>query len=79
VDVHFSVQPNPFENSFRIQVKGAQPEQAVIVDLTGRIVETISGSELQDSIDSSSLPQGMYILQVYSKNSTLECIPIVKR
>jgi hypothetical protein len=79
IDVHFSVQPNPFENSFRIQVKSAQPEQAVIVDLTGRIVETISGSELQDSIDTGSWPQGLYILQVYSKNSTMECIPIVKR
>jgi hypothetical protein len=57
--------PNPFENTFQIQLNGYSFSHAQIIDLTGRIIETLPASQLNAPIDGSSWPSGMYLLQTF--------------
>jgi hypothetical protein len=75
----FVVSPNPFDNGFRISCYGFYPSHAVVVDCTGRVMETIPASNLQKEIDTSQWPSGMYIVHVYKGSSRVRCLPILKK
>ena len=61
------IYPNPISNQFNIELKGIDYSWK-LMDTYGRMVNESTISESQESveIDSSSLPSGMYILEVYT-------------
>jgi len=73
------IAPNPFEDSFQLQLHGAHFTYVQIVDLTGRIIETISASQLNATIDGSAWPSGMYLLQSFDKFGVKGVSVIVKK
>ena len=75
----FSIVPNPFEESFRIILKQAVPSHAAVVDLTGRVLETIPSSRIQQAIDASHWPAGMYIIYLYKGNTKIASQSIIKK
>jgi len=62
----YSVYPNPFEHSIRIENAEFYPDADVVVsDLSGRVVHQ---QKLRTEIDLHFLKSGMYILTLSSKN-----------
>jgi ELWxxDGT repeat protein len=62
-----TVYPNPVQTELFIVLKNEQISQINIMDLSGKIVESISNMT-SNSIDVSNLETGVYILAVYSHN-----------
>ena len=71
--------PNPFENTFQIQLNGYSFSHAQIIDLTGRIIETLPASQLNAPVDGSSWPAGMYLLQTFDSMGAKGTSVILKR
>lgn len=64
-----SLFPNPTTGKFYIENADiAQIESAFIADYSGRIIKSISTSELTSGIDISLLPNGIYQLFITTKN-----------
>ncbi len=64
--------PNPATTSFEIQLKNTVEALALITinDLVGKTIKTIqSESETQISIDVSDLSQGIYLVEITTKNN----------
>jgi len=74
-----SAYPNPFESGFQLAFSGNNPSHALVFDCMGRIMETVSGLEMQGEIDASNWPSGMYIVHVYDGNLRMRCLPILKK
>lgn len=53
-------------------------EQIEFVDLTGRVLRTVASSDLDDRIDVSGLPNGIYMIRIQMKNGSVSSstIPI---
>jgi hypothetical protein len=74
-----SVYPNPFDNSFRLATQGTKPSHFVVVDVTGRIMTTISGSSVSGFVNTSNWPSGMYIVHVYDGTTRIDHQRILKK
>jgi hypothetical protein len=68
--IEISLYPNPATNEVHIANPAAiQLERAVLYDLTGRLVKTVSGSQLLSaSIDISELASATYMVMLYTEN-----------
>jgi hypothetical protein len=73
------IAPNPFEDSFQLLLNRNSYSHVQIVDLTGRIIETISVSRLNARVDASSWPSGMYLLQTFDQMGVKGVSVIVKK
>ncbi|MFN3951332.1 MAG: alpha/beta hydrolase-fold protein [Thermaurantimonas sp.] len=63
---HFSIYPNPFEDTLYIQIKEKGSVQLILTDLTGRLYLSgrYSDEELGEGFDFSYLKKGAYILRI---------------
>jgi hypothetical protein len=73
------ISPNPFEDTFQIQLNGYSFTHAHIIDLTGRIIETIPAWQLNAPVDGSSWPSGIYLLQTFDTMGAKGTSVIVKK
>ena len=71
--------PNPAQDQFKLVVGGVNPDYATILDVTGRVVETIPGNRIKDSVDVSSWQAGIYFVQLHLKDSRIACQPVIKK
>ncbi|RED45517.1 putative secreted protein (Por secretion system target) [Winogradskyella eximia] len=61
--------PNPVKNQLEI-TSGQIIDHLTIVDINGRILKEIKLSNLEYSLDVSSLAKGVYFMEIYSGNSS---------
>ena len=65
----WKVIPNPAQNSFIIKTENNTPEGKILVrDLTGRLLLEKQINSEQMTVNSSGLPNGLYILSVMNEN-----------
>jgi hypothetical protein len=62
--------PNPAQNI--LNIAGIQAEEAVISDLTGKVLMTASADEIAAGIDVSGLAGGMYIISLKAGEAVIE-------
>jgi hypothetical protein len=74
-----NVYPNPFEDSFRIATQGVKPSHFTVVDVTGRIMAIISGSNMPEFVNTINWPLGLYIVHVYDSTTRIEHQRILKK
>lgn len=60
----FSIHPNPFSNELHIELQ--QPAQAMISNMNGSILLSTSLEGGKNTIDTSALPAGIYIMKLSS-------------
>jgi hypothetical protein len=70
--------PNPFNDQFLIQVVGNKPASACVLDMTGRIIARITASQMNESVDTSNWPAGVYLLQTESLSGRTYSRRIIK-
>ena len=64
------VSPNPATDFISLQYPGKSNISTVqIVDLNGRILRETNGSQMNESIDISEYPNGIYIVRLIGKDS----------
>lgn len=66
------IAPNPAKTSFEIQLKNTNETLAFVTinDLVGKTIKTLqSDSETQTNIDVSDLSQGIYLIEITTKNN----------
>lgn len=61
-----NIYPNPVQNELFVQLEEGQITQLDILDLSGKVIKTITSSNAK-SIDVSNLTQGVYMLKVYTE------------
>ena len=71
----YSVYPNPSKNKLSITGLESEPTDVKLVSLTGGIVIELILSEVNNSIDLSSLPEGNYLLKVGIENILVTKVP----
>jgi hypothetical protein len=65
----WKVIPNPAQNSFIIKTENNTPKGKILVrDLTGRLLLEKQINSEQMTVNSSGLPNGLYILSVMNEN-----------
>ncbi len=67
----FALYPNPGRNELNISVNHELTYRVEIMTLTGKKMRTQTSSELQTSINTSSLSEGMYMIHVFSEDGQL--------
>jgi hypothetical protein len=70
-NITIGIYPNPAHNNLTVET--ASPIREITVyDQTGRavIVETFHETSLQQAINTSSFPTGLYLLKVFTDNGT---------
>jgi hypothetical protein len=72
-----AVYPNPTEDKLRIGNYKEKGVSAIIINLDGKRV--YKSSEVEEFIDISSLPSGVYILQLKNKNGSEKKFKVVKK
>lgn len=65
----FSVYPNPAGNNFSIEFKTATVGSIRIIDINGKEVYNITINSMNQSVDCSSLNNGLYIVQIEANGS----------
>lgn len=78
-DVAVNVFPNPSQGKFEISLRGYESAQAVLIDITGKVLEqkTISES-IENTIGNDNLPKGPYFLRITTADETIVKKLIVK-
>jgi hypothetical protein len=72
-----AVYPNPTEDKLRIGNYKEKGVSAIIINLDGK--QVYKSSEVEEFIDISSLPSGVYILQLKNKNGSEKKFKVVKK
>ena len=67
-EANISVYPNPFINEINVKVDESSPVNIVLCDALGRIIKTTTGVNIL--IDTKVLPNGVYFLNITSKDGT---------
>lgn len=62
-----SIYPNPVQNELFIDSKGRQITEMNILDLSGKVIKSITNNNLK-SIDVSELNQGVYLLEIQTES-----------
>lgn len=65
----FKIYPNPALNSITIETLQNASGSIAVTDLNGAVLMTSEFSSINNSIDISSIPQGVYFLQISTGNS----------
>jgi hypothetical protein len=71
--------PNPVEDNFRIITQGEKAEYVTIIDIAGRVIETIPENQLGLLINTSEWTAGLYFLQLHQGNNITTCKPFIKQ
>lgn len=58
------VYPNPAKNTLYVEVPATGVQQVVVTDMAGNVVQSFISSEPKIEINTSTLPAGMYMLQL---------------
>jgi hypothetical protein len=66
----FAIYPNPNNGVFSVSVKGEPISSLNVLDVTGKSIFTKDASSINESIDISKYPAGVYILQVNQAGKT---------
>ena len=74
---NIAVYPNPTQDKLRISNYKEKEVSAVIINLNGKRV--YKSSEVEEFIDISGLPSGIYILQLKNKNGSEKKFKVVKK
>ena len=64
----FSVYPNPANTAVTVLSKGGNVNNVIIYDVTGRVVYTQIANVTSLNVNISSLPKGVYIINVITEN-----------
>ena len=73
-----SIHPNPGSGEFTIEFANSAERHITVMDVTGKLMYTSSGSQGKTSINITSLADGMYYVQIQS-GSTIETLKVVKQ
>ncbi len=69
----FEIFPNPAADFVNIHtIEGIKPQQVVIFDAAGKMLEAVPVNSDPQTIDLSSYPTGSYYLRIESNNTTLD-------
>lgn len=60
--------PNPSSDRLYISGLTQQPQQAIIFTITGQLTREVNLSSINESISTSSLPNGIYLLKILDEN-----------
>ena len=71
------VYPNPTSGLVTIQ-SGAQIDEVIVYDMTGRAVQTLNLSTVLVDLNLSALAQGTYVVEVITANGT-QTVRVIKR
>jgi hypothetical protein len=64
-----NVYPNPVQNEFTIEnIDQFEVKNASIYSLEGKLLQSISKNDIQDKINVSSLPKGVYVIMLQTKS-----------
>lgn len=74
---NIAVYPNPTKDTLHITNYRKEGVSAVLINLDGKRV--YKSSEIEEFLDISSLPSGVYILQLMNKNGSEKRFKVVKR
>lgn len=76
-DEKYVAYPNPCDNKLQLQLPTTEVASLCLTDMCGRILKTFPDFSNNDEIDVSSIPSGIYFLQIQSKRGiTVEKIII---
>ncbi len=65
-----SIYPNPSNGSFVIELANGSQKQIDVIDLTGRVVLSITSTEDRTALNISDLPNAVYYVRLRSNNET---------
>lgn len=70
------IYPHPASNTLYVDIAGGSAERIVVTNMAGSVVANISSVSAHNEINTSSLPAGMYLLQVFGdgKRATMKFI-----
>lgn len=80
VEVHFTVYPNPLGEAEAFHVKASEAiEEVIVVDALGQtvLVQNFFEEQLLVTLPVSQLPEGLYLIQVKTKNSPVQLKKLV--
>lgn len=66
-----TIQPNPFSNMLQINLQKQDETQVAIIDLQGKIIQTISENTMSINLNTNMLESGFYILKVKQNQEVL--------
>ncbi|SMC37373.1 T9SS type A sorting domain-containing protein [Moheibacter sediminis] len=69
-DSKIQIAPNPASNSFIINGLNGTLNQVYIIDLTGKTILEFSSVQNNQTLNLGSIPKGIYIIKINSKNKT---------
>lgn len=70
--------PNPVRKTMRLEMQGIQPVDIRILDMHGRLIRILEPAEWTTEIDVSTLPQGMYNLNLLSEKGFWKVVKWIK-
>ncbi|MCK6694880.1 MAG: T9SS type A sorting domain-containing protein, partial [Thermoanaerobaculia bacterium] len=70
--------PNPAHDVLRLEMNGLQPVAIRILDMHGRLIRNLEPTEWATGIDVSSLPHGMYNLNLLSEKGLWKVVKWIK-
>jgi len=76
-EIRVGIFPNPTSGPVNIKITGelkSQPEQLLVIDATGKVVKY---QQYTERIDLQDLSAGTYLIQVTTKEQTIQSQPIV--
>lgn len=76
---NWSIYPNPFRDIFRLNVSENQFSQAIIYDVAGRVMASISGKSLAQPIDGSNWESGVYVIHLFDESKAVQHATMLKK
>ena len=71
--------PNPAQDLFFIECQTFDLEQIDIMDLNGRIIQSLTPQNAQTAISTKAFPDGVYLIRAYSQNGLFGKKIVLKR
>ena len=68
----FSIYPNPTNNAFIISMNKFEKMNYIVFDITGKQVLNNNLYTSQTEVNTSALPEGLYICHIYSSDGKLK-------
>jgi hypothetical protein len=76
---NWSIYPNPFSESFHLNLAENEFTHAIIYDMTGRVMTFISGKLLAQPIDGSNWESGVYVIHLYGESKVVQHATMLKK
>ena len=71
--------PNPASNVLNIALQGTEVNEVVVIDIYGKTAMRNTVADGNNSLDISSLPAGMYFVQLRADNAVKATQKLIKR